>query len=298
MAQVRVLIVETNYAILQKGHVVSHAKTALEVLHRFETDRGEPLRIVLLNDSPLLPRQGPDPASTIVEQLGFTGVLPAPAQQVYVTKPSAQQVPPQSWFEDALRNAGEPVELDTLLFITGQADWAPVCHSYGVHVLLFSPIPEVRSDFSDWIEAPLVIARRYFPEQPANLETALRSYLATIHDMELVSMAFPAGLGPIHCTAKAWWPLEDNTLGKLNGVCVQLPVQLSTELGERGSVQTTVTPPEPDVLTEVTHYVTAMHARDEIQVESAPPKPGQTHVLEIDASGRRRLVRERFARQQ
>jgi hypothetical protein len=298
MAQVRILIVETKYAILQKGHVVSHAKSALEVLHRFETDHGETLKILLLNDSPMLPSKGPDAASAMVEQLGLTELFDAPAQQVYFTKPTSPQVPPRSCFEDALRNAGEPVALDTTLFITGQADWTSVCQSYGMHVLLFSPISEAMSDFSNWIDAPLVIARRYFPEHHANLEIALKTYLATKHDMALVSLTSPAGSGPINCTAKAWWPLEDNKLSELRGVCVQLPVQLSMDLGERGSVQTTVTPPEPDVLTEVTQYVTSMYARGEIQMESAAPTPGQTHVLEIDASGRRRLVRERFAKQQ
>jgi hypothetical protein len=54
-------------------------------------------------------------------------------------------------------------------------------------------------------------------------------------------------------------------------------------------------PPDEEALAEAASYLGSLEARKQIAREPGRPAPGATHQLEIDAAGRKLLVRRRFA---
>ncbi len=82
----------------------------------------------------------------------------------------------------------------------------------------------------------------------------------------------------------------------MNGVHVPLEVDIKFQQDSAGNVSS-VQPmePPPDEIAEATSFVENLVKRGSIKSEPGDTKPGATHVVNIDAQGRRYLKRLGFS---
>jgi hypothetical protein len=78
--------------------------------------------------------------------------------------------------------------------------------------------------------------------------------------------------------ARTWVPLPDPAPGVTEPLYVSFP-----------------TAPDEEALAEASSYVATLEARRQIAREPGIASPGATHRIEVDAQGRRRLVRVGFS---
>jgi hypothetical protein len=77
---------------------------------------------------------------------------------------------------------------------------------------------------------------------------------------------------------RTWVPLPDPAPGATEPLYVSFP-----------------SPPDAEALAEASSYVASLEARRQIAREPGLAPPGATHRIEVDAQGRRRLVRLGFS---
>src|SRR5204862_1547476 len=115
--------------------------------------------------------------------------------------------PERRIFAKALQLLRQRISLSECLFITPNAEHVIACRKLGMKVLRFDPEVSTKADFSDWSEAPLLIARIVAPDSALNKRLALQVRLATAYDMQLVSINEDKRSNLIHGRAKKLFPV-------------------------------------------------------------------------------------------
>lgn len=87
-----------------------------------------------------------------------------------------------------------------------------------------------------------------------------------------ITNATPAG------KERTWAPVPDPAPGATDPIYVSFPA-----------------PPDEEALAEAASYLASLEARRQIAREPGGAAPGATHRIELDAEGRKRLVRQGFA---
>lgn len=77
---------------------------------------------------------------------------------------------------------------------------------------------------------------------------------------------------------RTWAPVPDPAPGATEPIYVSFPA-----------------PPDEEALAEAASYLASLEARRQIAREPGETAPGATHRIELDAEGRKRLVRRGFA---
>jgi len=77
---------------------------------------------------------------------------------------------------------------------------------------------------------------------------------------------------------RTWVPLPDPAPGAKEPIYVSFPA-----------------PPDEEALAEAAGYLASLEARGQIARPPGRAAPGATHQLEIDVTGKKRLVRKRFS---
>jgi len=77
---------------------------------------------------------------------------------------------------------------------------------------------------------------------------------------------------------RTWIPLPDPAPGAREPIYVSFPA-----------------PPDEDAMAEATSYLASLEARKQIARGPGRPALGATHEIEIDVTGKKRLVRKRFS---
>jgi hypothetical protein len=287
-------------------HLFPHVIEALSAIDALKTESGEaPMRCLVSN----FPATLPVPADRLVATLqDFLHLLPpaltamfVPAEtKVTLSAHAGVAKPDKKVFTTAVARLGLHAGLDECLLITEQHDHVVRCKQLGMSALQFggnaSP-PPLGSDFTDWSEAPALIAHRLAPAGPANVEAAVRARLAATHpQLENVQLEPPGEGGAYPFKARAVVPLDDPALGELSGVHVDLNVSGTAQLDESGRLTAVEgTEPDPEELAEAKHMVKGLAATGQVATRQGPPALGATHEVLVDDQGRRRLKRTRFS---
>ena len=293
---IRVLMLDLGDTLAEGNNVLPHVPEALKVLSRFETESGAQLALALVSDYTMPePPVTPQKVETIfadyvkeLEQLQLKNFFEPVDRHATLSAHAGVFKPDAAIFKKALQRLKLRAGLNSCLFITENAEHIAACRKLGMETLLFGPTDE--ADFSDWSEAPLLIARKVAPENAQNLKLALQLRLATEFEMELVSIS-NSGKNPIEGRGKKLFPV------KLKGdsIAVPFPVNVKISLDKDGRIRDVSSDqPDPEALAESAHYLKTLEANKQISRGNKALQGNETHELKADEKGRKVLTRRRF----
>ena len=259
---IRVLMIDLGETLIHNNEVFPHVYEALETLSKFEASKGKPLEICLVSDfdMPASPAKSKVEAIfreyvSLLDQVGLKKFFEPVKKRVTLSTHAGVSKPDRRIFEVALERMGLSADLNECLFITENAEHIAACRKYGMKTLRFDASGSPTADFSDWAEAPLLVARAATPKNAHNLELALKTYLSLEHGLDLVMMESEAG-GRFYGRAKKLFPVAGRTRSAEQKIHVSLPVQVAVELDEKGRIKSVdSTQPDEDEIEEAAHYV-------------------------------------------
>ncbi len=299
---VNVLMLDLGDTLIRRSDqtVYPNVLQALEVIRNFQTSSGETLRVCLVSDYEM--PSASRPLDEIVTE--FLLILESAALQTFF-EPTEQNVtlsshvgiykPERRVFETAIERLGITATLDECIFITENTAHLQACRSYGMKTIGFGETGGFEPSFSDWAEAPLLIARLINSAFQSNLTDAIGLRLAVSHNLE-VQQIEPTGVNEFHIYAKAWQPVSGNDMGALEDVRVQLPVEGTIEIDSQGRIKAMqITNPSEETVGEARTYVQSLIESNQVEFSSGELSPGKTYQVEETPSGERRLLRKRFS---
>jgi hypothetical protein len=305
---IRVLMFDLGNTLVRESDLTlfPHVLPALHAIEGFVAEDGRPLeRSVASNfpaQVPVPPHQAEQAFQQFVgllEQVGLVGLFQPVERRVTISAQLGIAKPLQAFFEGVLARLGLPHDLDTCLFVTEDEDHITKVTALGMQTLRFgghqSP-PAAGADFSDWVEAPVLIAARVTPGQIPNLTAAVRAYLETALGLSVTTVAPPVRHGdPFRAEAQARVPLSNPALGEMSGIHVDLPVRPVVWVSASGHVtRIEGTAPSASERDEATQHVLSLISSGQVDALPGQSPLGPTHRVEVDAQGRRRLTRTRF----
>jgi hypothetical protein len=294
---IKVLMLDLGETLVHQTTVFPHVVEALDALSRFETAAGKPLALCLVSDFDM---PAPPPTkekikaifqkyAALLDGLGLKRFFEPVEQCVTLSTHAGAFKPDHRVFETALKRLKVAAALEDCLFVTENAEHIQACRKLGMKTLRFgSP-----GDFSDWSEAPLLIAKLVAPGSALNLQLALNVRLAVTHELTGVMVLEKESGDKIHSQAQQWvsvsQPGEED-------VSAQLPGEVEIELDAKGRIRSVeVAQPDPEMLEEFRSFAESLEANRQISRGAGPLQSGATHKIETDEKGHRRLVRKRFS---
>jgi hypothetical protein len=269
-----------------------HVAAALAAIQGLASGGAKPLLTCLVSDyempsPPVAPEKIDALFAAYLHTLDGTGLRPLfePVhERVTLSTHAGVGKPDRKIFTTALERLGARVPLAACLLVTEEAAHVRAARDdLGMHALQFRAPGAAQFDFDDWAQAPLLVAHLLAPGA-ANLQAALGFYLRAARGLEVDSVVPAAPPGTLAVTGAAWRPVAGADLGALDGVLVALPVRGEVVLGPMGEARTvSIDPPSAEALAAATAFVRRV-ARDGAHA---------AHAVEVDAEGRRRLVRTR-----
>lgn len=306
---IRILLLDLGETLVHGDTVFPHVKEALQALGDFETAAGERLALSLVSDFTM-----PTPPVTkqkinrlfreyigLLDGFGLTSFFEPVEQHVTLSTHAGVFKPERRIFELAINRLGLAAALSECLLITENAEHIAACQSLGMSALQFDSSGAPGSDFSDWAEAPLLIAYLVAPESEVDEELALKAHLAAMQGMELITMKKDttkkdATRRRIRARATKWHPVSASKQSGKQAIYVPLPVDVAVELDEKGRVRSVKSgQPEAAAVEEATAFVEALEDNQQVAHEPGPLPAAATHQIETDAKGKQRLVRKRFS---
>lgn len=303
---IRVMLLDLGETLVHNDVLFPHVREALTALRSFKTPNGEPLAMCLVSDF-----QMPTPPVTqekvfaifqeyvaILDRLGLISFFEPVDRFVTLSTHAGIFKPAPHIFEVALQRARIHTQFDQCLFVTENAAHTSVCRAMGMQTLRFAA-PSTPgadyADFTDWCDAPLLVARRVNPSDTANLETALKVHLAATHEISAQSFEYQSNGDLIRVHGRKWVPISAPSLGDLIGIHVELPVNIQVRVNPQGNVESVDSAePSPEVIKEATASLSTLVSNQQITRPGEPRAFGATHAVEVAADGRRYLKRKRF----
>ena len=301
---IRVIMFDLGNTLVRESDrtLFPHVSTALTALSGFSTDLGDPVPLCLVSN---FPAQLPVPPALlpqvfasflqILDEAQLRSFFEPVVQRVTLSAHAGVAKPAAVCFTEALERLGLAVGFDACLFITEEAAHITNVRGFGMHALQFGghqdPSP-AGSDFTDWAEAPLLIARAAFPENHNNMKSAVRGFLEATHPLSVSSVK---GAGnQFAATAAAHVPLPGNLSKALTGVLIDVPVQVQVQLDDRGKpIQVVGTEPSPADVSDVALNVESLVSSGQIAGLNESPL-GPTYHIATNSKGERVLKRNRY----
>src|SRR5205085_4877494 len=120
-------------------------------------------------------------------------------------------------YRAVLRQRGRRLQLQDCLLASAVPDHVRVARSdLAMPALRFrsTELEDLDHDFEDWLQLPLIVVNMLDAERGANLEHALRSYLAVRYGLELAAIEAGSTAETIGFRATRWPPLAADDLGE------------------------------------------------------------------------------------
>lgn len=284
----------------QDDYVFPYVQEALATLQDFETESHTQLSLCLVSDyyMPTTERT----VQTIFEEYvarikraDLARFFEPVQRHVTLSTHAGVNKPDRRIFELAIERLGLTAGFDECLFITENKEHIEACRSLGMKTLRFGE-GRTGSDFSDWSEAPLLIAPMVNAESTNNLEKALRLRLSVEHDVEFMAITGRSKEGTIRGQAKTWHALPNTETDSGSGSQITLPVDVEINMDLQGRVLAIKRhPPDSKQVDEATHYVKTLEENKQISRKRGPLSPGETHRETTNKKGEKRIKRERFS---
>lgn len=295
---IRALLLDLGETLIDANdQVLPGVRNALTQLRTFEAEDHQPLPMCLVSDFTMPHPRTPQAIQAafadylhILDQTGLREFFEPVDKHVTLSTHVGRNKPAAEVFETALARLGVAAPLTDTLFITENAAHVAACRQLGMHALQFG------SDFTDWNHAPLRIAQEIGGTNVTNFKTMFKDALAAHDDLRLESLS-DVKAGTLQGSARRLVKLDDPALGKLDGVHIELPVDLTARIDGTGRVASVETAPRPDMVAEAVENLKSLASNQQIAGMDEPGSPSPvvpTHSVETDAQGRRILRRRRF----
>ena len=280
-----------------------HVREALTAIAGFKTADAKALRICLVSDFTLAPPPGnAKQVRALFEQylgvLDATGLRPffEPVQRrVTLSTHAGALKPDRAVFETALRRLRLDAGLDECLLITENAAHIKAARNkLHMQALQFRAAGAGSFDFDDWSQAPALVAHLLGPRHAANTHAAIKVHLAA-KGFEVSSLERAGATGAFKASGQMWCPVAVPGDADARAVHVAVPAQGQVTQGPRGALRSRLQRPADAHIAEAAAFVASLAAHGQIASRGAPDAADATHEIEVDAQGRRRLVRKRFS---
>jgi hypothetical protein len=241
---------------------------------------------------------------SILDRFHLRGFFEPVSERITLSTHAGVYKPDRKIFDTAINRLGVQVDLEECLFITEDAGHISACQKLGMSTLRFSASGSEGADFSDWSETPLLITKLVDPDSNANLELALKLYLVKNHDLDLSSLQerttskdVPQAQrrNTIQARAMRLYPIADSKLEALDGVHVEIPVDVVIQLNEKWQIKSVQTrEPSAEYISGVKSFLQTLLVNQQVSLTEGKLSPRATHQVEVDSKGRRVLKRKRF----
>jgi hypothetical protein len=298
---IRLALFDLGDTLIHDHAALPHARDALQAIRRFALADGSSLPIGIVSDDALPPP--PLSEAEIVasearfqESLAATGLrdLFDPFARCVTTATRAGvNKPDRRIFERAVQRSGVAASLGECLFVTEHSGHLAACQNLGMRVLRFGSGPGIQPAFADWRHAPLLIAAMIGTAPADNQRAAVRFFLETAHGLRGFEGTW-AGT-TLRGQSQRLVELQDPQLGPIDGLAVEVPVDVSVTLRPDGDVaQVQAASPSSEDLSDAVLFVKSLWHNQQVALPNEPPGKA-THVIAVDADGKRRLVRRRYS---
>ncbi len=296
---IRFLLFELEKTLVDGlGKVFAHVIEALKTMESFRTDTAESLSMCLISVEPAGPSGIDDTSDRLIsrlETLGLKRFFDPVGRRVTLMMRADIQRFDQHLFDTTIARSMCDATPDQCVFFTGDHEVAWTTRGLNIKTLEFNPIQEGGTDFVNWLEAPLLVAKMLSGNRQKNTEEALRAYLAATENMDLVSLTASADPDTFLGKVSAWHAITSEKLRDLSGVSVRLPTEVRVQLDTSGKVKRVDrTNPSAEHEEEAKHFVESLVIHGQIAPESEVSPHGATHQISTDSEGRRYLIRKRF----
>ena len=295
---IKALLLDLRGTLIAEGAVLPGVPEALRAFQTLQRADGQALISCLVSDYTMpMPRtaQAVDTAFqeylAILEQVQLRQFFEPVEERVTLSTHAGVVKPDRRIFELALTRAKVNASLGETLFITEAAEHVKACREMGMSALQFG------LDFKEWSAAPLLVAHTIGALTASNLTTTLKPLLAAEHQLQL-EHAEPISGNMVRGRARSWTKLDSPELGALNGVYVQLPVDVKATVAPTGQLSDVRVMPHADAVAEAIQNVQTLVSNQQVSGSSmgTPDSPVlPTHSIETDAEGRHFLRRKRFS---
>jgi hypothetical protein len=230
--------------------------------------------------------------TTVLEPAGLAPLFAPFDSKVTISSRAGVSKPDRKIFETALARLHSTARLDECLFVTEEKTHLEKAREYGMLPIGFeSSVPGIQS-FSNWNDAPMILAESVAPGNMSNLTLSAAPALAH-HELSEFKPTKIVGRF-LHGRANQLFQLNDPRLGVLDGVYVERPADVAVELNLNGSVgEVQVTKPDSEDVADAINFVHTLIQSGQVAMHGE--SKGATHVVEKDGDGRRRLFRKRFS---
>ncbi len=294
----------------------AHVAEALATIKDLKAADGKRLRICLVSDFTMA--EPPNAAQKVrtlfteyLARLAPSGLRPffEPVQRCITLSTQAGALKPERVvFETALRRLQVKATLAECLFITENAAHVKAARSVlHMKALQFGPAGAPGVDFSDWSQAPALIAHllaantasaahanTHANTHAANTHTAVTAHLAA-QGMTVTALQAGKVQGHLKAYGHAWHAVSVAGEPDLQQVQMSVPVDADVSRGPAGEVHAKVNPPAREHVDEATAFAASLAANKQIGAPGATRAAGATHEITTAANGQRRLVRKRFS---
>jgi hypothetical protein len=200
-------------------------------------------------------------------------------------------------YRAALRQTGRRLQLQDCLLASAIPDHVRIARSdLAMTALRFrsTELEDLQHDFDDWLQLPLMIVKLLRAETTANLEHALRTYLAARYDLELTAIESGSTAEQVGFRATLWAPLEGDDLGEAVGVRAPFAVGGTACRRADGQVESIrISEPSAEELKEAADFVASLMHHGQLESHARGQPTRGTHQIVVDVHGDRRLVRAR-----
>lgn len=293
-----------------------HALDAVGTIRRFTTAGGAVLLTALVSDVESVPQNAPAAAVrrlferylAVLDRSGVRPLFEPVARRVTLSAHAGVFKPERQIFMTALRRLRSTATLDQCVLITEDAAHvASVRTELGMQALHFAKVGMAAPGFDDWRQAPAIVARLIEGNAGVNGEAAIRRFLHVAHAFDTATIApvadadasTPPGAGSdpgaISAHGTRWLPLDESAGPSLQGVLAPHPATAIVRRRPTGEIRDVTFEPVADAaMREATSFANSLSRHGQIAGEPGPPPGRETHDIEVDDQGRRKLVRKRF----
>ncbi|QDV13569.1 hypothetical protein CA51_34590 [Rosistilla oblonga] len=293
---IRIVMLDFVGTLVRDDHVLPHVPAALNALRSFVTADGDPLEICLIADPAETPQYAGESEADFFERLGELGLRqffePVEQRVVFVSRQELSE-PNARWFHDAIDRLEIEASPSDCLMIAKAASCIAACKSQGIDTLRFGDSADAAGvDFSDWSDAPDLVALRLGATGDTNSDAILAAALE--QDLQLSDVAILQRLpgNRVSAAGNRLHPVNDPALGDCDGVSVYVPVQFDVRLDGEGKIAAVDQPP----VTELDAAEAAMQLKalvDANRIAGGDGDRGKTHRIETQGE-HRVLKRIRF----
>ncbi len=299
---VNVAFFDVDKTLLQMGKPIPGVLDALKSIAQLHTTTGNPLLFGVVSNYEM-PSQRVTEAKicaletqyrkTVLEPTGLANFFEPFETKVTISSRAGVSLPNRSVFENALVRLQSPAALDECLFITAEVSHLAEYKAYGVIPIRFgSTIPGIHC-FTNWCDAPLLIANIVAPGDMHNIAMAIAPALASHHGLNAFASTGIHGR-VIHGRANQLLQLNDAKLGAFDGIYVERPAEVNVEITSNGNIgYVQIAEPDPDEVSETVNFVHTLIQGGRIAHQGE--SKGATHAVQMDTSGREVLIRQRYA---